>query len=444
VTATFAVGSLLTVAALAATTYGLSSRYLLSQRETSAVRQAQANARLTRSLLRTPDADVPRLLASLGAPSSARSLVRLDDEWFAASPAVSPDLLPADLEKLVLDERVPGRQRAYADGLPVVAVGLPLDANSAYFEVFPLAELSRTLATIRFSLIAASAVAFVGSIALGSWASSRVLRPVGDIGRAAAAIAAGRMDARLDVGGDAELFALATGFNAMVDSLQERIDRDARFASDVSHELRSPLTTLRSAVEIMQGRQAALDPRSRRALDLLAEEVDRFEHLVQDLLEISRYDAGVANLDLEPVDVVALLRRTLAEESASPVDVTLEGADAVEAIDRRRIEQALRNLVRNADSYGGGVVCAGVRAEPSSITVWVEDHGAGVPGPDREAVFQRFFRGATAGRRSSSDGAGLGLALVKEHVTLHHGQVWVEEVIPNGARFLIQLPRRPA
>ncbi len=437
----FAIGGLLTVAALSATTYVLSNRYLLTQRETSAVRQTQANARLVRSLLRTPDADVPQLLATLGAPSAGLSLVRLDDEWFAASPAVSPNAVPPGLRDLVLDERVPGRQRWVADGAPVLAVGMPLDDDSAYFEVFPLAELSRTLGTIRFSLVAASALAFAGSVALGSWASARVLRPVGDIGRAAAAIAAGRLDARLDAQGDDELFALATGFNAMVDSLQERIDRDARFASDVSHELRSPLTTLRSAVELMQVRSESLDIRSRRALDLLAQEVDRFEGLVQDLLEISRYDAGVARLELEPVDLVAMLRRVLHEDNVRGVDVQVEGEDTVEVIDRRRIEQSLRNLVRNANAHGDGVTVAGVRAEPSSIILWIEDHGPGVAAADRGGIFERFFRGATAGRRSSSDGAGLGLALVSEHVALHRGQIWVEDVSPTGARFLIQLPR---
>jgi len=250
------------------------------------------------------------------------------------------------------------------------------------------------------------------------------------------------MDARLDAQGDAELFALATGFNAMVDSLQERIDRDARFASDVSHELRSPLTTLRSAVEIMQGRQESLDPTSLRALGLLAQEVDRFEDLVQDLLEISRYDAGVAHLDVEDVDLVAVVRRILAEEDVVGVDVSVTGPDSVETVDRRRIEQSLRNLIRNAESYGGGVAIAGVRSEPTSVTIWIEDRGPGVPASDREAIFQRFFRGANAGRRSSNDGAGLGLALVKEHVRLHGGQVWVEEVSPSGARFLMQLPRQ--
>ena len=438
---TFALGALLIVTAISATTYGLSRRYLLTQREGSAVRQAQANARLVRSLLRTSEPDVPRLLASLGAPAAARSLVHHDGEWFAASAGVSPDAIPEPLQQLVLAEGSPGRQRYLLEDGPVVTVGVPLGDGDAYFEAFPLLELSRTLDTIGTSLVAAGLLAFLGSIALGSWASSRVLRPIGEVGRTAAAIAAGRLDARLDAEADEELFALTTGFNAMVDSLEERIERDARFASDVSHELRSPLTTLRSAVELMLARRSKLDDRSGRALDLLAEEVDRFEDLVQDLLEISRFDAGVARLDLSDVDLVALLRRILAEEAPTPVDLAVEGVDAVEAVDRRRIEQSLRNLVRNAISHGGGVQAAGVRAEESSLSLWVEDRGPGVPHADREAVFQRFFRGQTAGRRSSSDGAGLGLALVHEHVRLHGGQVWVEDVAPRGARFVIQLPR---
>ena len=443
---TFALISLLGVTGVSAATYGLASRYLLSQRQTSAVRQAQANARLVRSLLRTPEPDIAKQLASLGTPASGRSMVRADGSWFAAAAGIGPEDLPVELRTLVVDDRRAARQRHHSAGSPVVTVGIPLEGTDAYFEVFPLVELSRTLSTLRYSLLAAAAAALLGSLGLGYWASARVLRPVVDIGRTAAAIAAGRLDARLDAAGDEELFALATGFNSMVDSLQDRIERDARFASDVSHELRSPLTTLRSAVEIMQGRRNELPERSVRALDLLTEEVDRFEALVTDLLEISRYDAGVASLELEQTDVAALVRRVLRDAGYGEVPVVVHpaGADARLVVDARRVEQSVCNLVRNAAAHAGGPVAARVSVASDALSLSIEDRGPGVAPADREAVFQRFFRGSSAGRRSSSDGVGLGLALVHEQARLHGGQVWVEDVHPQGARFVIQLPRRPA
>lgn len=443
---TFAVIGLLAVTAVSATTYALTSRYLLSQRQTSAVRQTQANARLVRSLIRTPDPDITQLLASLGTPAAGRSLVHADAKWFAASAGLGPEILPDGLRDLVVEDRRPGRQRYDTGRELVVAVGIPLGEGNAYFEVFPLGELSRTLSTLRWSLLAAGGFAVVGSLALGYWASGRVLRPVVEIGHTAAAIAAGRLDARLDAAGDDELFALANGFNTMLDSLRDRIDRDARFASDVSHELRSPLTTLRSAVEIMQARRDELSPRSGRALDLLAEEVDRFEQLVTDLLEISRYDAGVASLDLEPVDLIDLVRRVVRDAGGAGVAIVEEGLpeERVQLVDRRRVERSVSNLVRNAGAHGGGATAAGVLVGPDSVSLFVEDRGPGVDPEHREAIFQRFFRGSSAGRRSSSDGVGLGLALVHEQARLHGGQVWVEEVQPTGARFVIQLPRRPA
>ena len=441
---TFAVIGLLAVTAVSATTYALTSRYLLSQRQTSAVRQTQANARLVRSLIRTPNPDITQLLASLGTPAAGRSLVHADGKWFAASAGLGPEVLPDGLRDLVVDDGRPGRQRDDTTLGLVVAVGIPLGDGNAYFEIFPLAELTRTLSTLRWSLLAAGGFAVLGSLGLGYWASGRVLRPVVDIGRTAAAIAAGRLDARLDAAGDDELFALAHGFNTMLDSLRDRIDRDARFASDVSHELRSPLTTLRSAVELMQARREELSPRSARALELLAEEVDRFEQLVTDLLEISRYDAGVATLDLEPVDLVDLVRRVVHDGAGDDVAIVEECApdDRVQVVDRRRVERSVSNLVRNAGAHGGGAVAAGVVVDADSVSIFVEDRGPGVEPEDREAIFQRFFRGSTAGRRSSTDGVGLGLALVHEQARLHGGQVWVEEVQPVGARFVIQLPRR--
>jgi signal transduction histidine kinase len=141
-----------------------------------------------------------------------------------------------------------------------------------------------------------------------------------------------------------------------------------------------------------------------------------------------------------------MVDRLLAAEGCSDVPVVVDvpsDAARVQLVDRRRLEQSVGNLLRNAAAHGGGAVAAGVAVAPASVVVFVEDHGPGVAADEREAVFQRFFRGSASGRRSSSDGVGLGLALVHEQARLHGGQTWVEEVRPTGARFVIQLPRRP-
>src|SRR5205807_8080275 len=158
-----------------------------------------------------------------------------------------------------------------------------------------------TLGVLRDSLFAASFVTFVGGAALGMWGSRRVLQPVRAVATAAGAVASGDLDARVEVGRDPDLATVATAFNQMTDALAERVKRDARFASSVSHELRSPLTTLAAAVEVLAARRDELSPRAQVALDLVASEVQRFQRLVQDLLEISRMDAGVSSLAWEDV-----------------------------------------------------------------------------------------------------------------------------------------------
>src|SRR5688500_308188 len=299
--AAFVGGALVLVAGVALLSYGLTRGYLLSQRQRSAERQAQANARLVGGALRS-SSDLPQLLGSLQSPAGSSTTVLLHEgRWFAASLDLGREALPAALREVVVDERSRARQRYVLDRVPRLAVGLPLPNGDAYFEVFALRELDRTLRTLRVALTTAAAAAMFGAAGLGVWASRRLLDPLAEIGATATSIAGGELDARLDVGNEVELAALANSFNQMVASLQQRIERDARFASNVSHELRSPLTALRSALQNMETRRAAMDERTARSLDLLAREVDRFEHLVQDLIEISRFDAGVVQASAEEV-----------------------------------------------------------------------------------------------------------------------------------------------
>jgi signal transduction histidine kinase len=438
--AAFALGGLVVAGGGGLLTYELTRRYLLDQRQTSGISQGRANALLARAVLSVEGADVTAFLGSLETPSSSRSLVFKAGDWFATTAATGPDTLPADLRRLVIDEHLPARQRFVSDGSLVFAVGFPLSADEAYFEVFPLSELETTLGTLRAVLAGAATAAFFLSLAIGRWTTRRALQPLDDIGRAAATIAGGDLEARLDGGDDVELTALARGFNTMVESLQHRIERDARFASDVSHELRSPLTTMRSAVETMLRRRVDLDPRSQRALDLLAAEVDRFEQMVEDLLEISRADAGAVALEWGGVELGSLVRTVLAAESQPDAAVEAAPPTVTVIADRRRLEQALRNLVSNAVAYGGGVSRVTISATDGAVQVGVEDRGPGIPPSERDEVFDRFARGRGAGRRASGRGVGLGLALVREHVTVQGGRVWIEDAPGGGARFVLELP----
>ena len=443
ITAAFALGALLLSLTLAGLTYGLTRSYLVRERESSAVRQAYVNAQLLRAGLRSSRPDVPQLLASLETRSGSQSVLRRGQVWFATSLVVGRDALPTGLRDRV-GKGDPARQRFRLNSVPQLAVGVPLPAVDAlYFEVFNLQELDRTLRILGASLIGAAAVTTLGGAAVGRWASRRVLTPLAAAARAAADIAGGQLGTRLDAGTDSDLAVLASSFNRMVDALQQRIERDARFASDVSHELRSPLTTLATSLQVMQARRAEMPDRARRALDLLAADLNRFEHLVQDLLEISRFDVGAANLDLEEVRFGELVRHAVGAAADHPIPIDLDAATSrlVVRADKRRVERVVANLVANGESYGGGVIRVGAARRNGRVRLEVDDAGPGVPPSEREHVFERFARGkAVAGRRANDDGVGLGLSLVSEHVRLHGGEVWVEDRPGGGARFVVELP----
>lgn len=443
----FALGALVLSTLLAATTFGLTRENLLRQRESSAVRQAYSNASRVRDALRAPEPQVQAVLDSLPL-GGAQPLVITRTEAFFQTLSFGPEAVPAALSALVADG-VPARMRVTIDGEPHLIVGVPIvEADAQYYEATSLADLVDTLASLTVSLVGAALVTTMAGALLGVWASRRVLRPLQEVARAAAAIAAGDLQTRLDVLADPDLSRLASSFNAMAEALQHRIQRDARFASDVSHELRSPLMTLAAAVEVLEGRRSELPERLGHAVDLLVAEVDRFRRLVEDLLEISRVDAGAVLFEPEPVLISDLVRHAAAAMAPGvEVDVDDRATDMVVEGDKRRLERVLANLLSNAERHGGGATRVEVTARGRHhVDIAVSDAGPGVPPADRDRIFERFSRGAgTAGRRGSGgDGVGLGLALVAEHVRLHGGRVWVtDNPRGRGARFVVRLPATP-
>jgi len=436
----FASISALVSGTVAVATWQLCSSYMLNQRQNSAVRQATVNARLVEQSLGDGSSGLADLLTGLG--SEVESAVLLVDrgQWTSSGNLVDARQLPSAFLKLVSAGKA-ARQRTRLDGIPVLAVGLPLPSVSAsYVEVFPLRELDRTFRFLSWMLLLGVLASGVVGAWLGRWATVRALRPLTELTAAAASAADGDLSVRLPESGDRDLRAVARTFNRTAERLQRRVARDARFAGDVSHELRSPLTTLVNAAAVLNHRRAQLSDSARQALDLLTEETTRFRRLVDDLLEISLTDAGAPNPELELVDLVELVcLATRHTTTRNEVVVVAPQARPLVRADRRRLERAISNLIDNAERHGGGLTRVSVTSDSSKARIELDDCGPGIPVSERDRVFERFARGHP-GVRDDGAGAGLGLALVTQHIRIHDGAVWIEDAPTGGARLVIEIP----
>jgi signal transduction histidine kinase len=457
ITAVFGLGALVLSVLLGGISYFTVRHFLLGGRESAAQQQAYSNASNVRTSLEGGDTNYVFLLGQVDAGTNAHSVLYHGSKAYVSSLAFNASSIPVQLRKEVLGGTPATQTYRTPTGQAEIAVGLPLPAvRAAYFEVFDLSDLDHIMSVLGLTLFVAGAVTTLLGLALGRFASRRLLRPLSDVTSAAGAIAGGELDTRLDVeAADPDLVGLTLSFNAMVDQLQERIEREARFNSDVSHELRSPLTTLSAAVGVLETDRDRLPARSQRALQLLSDDLQRFQRMVSDLLEMSRADAGSVDVFLEEVHVSELVRRSV-ETGIAHMDGRRHGAPELVVapeveewrvgVDKRRFERVLVNLMENADHYGGGVttiaVGPGSGADPPGpvVEVTVDDAGPGIDPAERAKVFERFYRGSASGRRGTGTGTGLGLALVAEHMHVMHGDVRVESSPDGGARFVLSLP----
>jgi signal transduction histidine kinase len=431
---------------LAAGAYFLTSHVLVQQQERSALRQTLFNAAVVRNGLEAQTPDVPGLLDTLPSGAETNAVIEKSGRWYSSSLTVSRDALPQAVRRRTLAGQVV-RAWSTSNGHPALVVGVALPAvDGAYFQLTDESALDRTLSVLRAVLLAAAVVAALAGALVGWWASRRLTAPLRAVAAAAERIAVGDLHTHLPSETDGELAGLVTSFNAMVDALRGRIERDARFAADVSHELRSPLTTLSTSLAVLRGRRNELSERGQGALDLLSFEVNRFQRLVEDLLEISRSDAGESAADPEPVRICELVLKLLSEPRYQEIKTDIDSRllDSVVLGDKRRLEQALRNLLDNAETHAGGATCVAVLPHPTGLAVIVDDAGPGVPVEERDRIFDRFARGRNARRRGSAGGTGLGLALVREHARAHGGEVTVCDRPGGGARFVIELPAKQA
>lgn len=317
---------------------------------------------------------------------------------------------------------------------------VPVTNDTHVYFVYSLEADDRTLGLLRFVLIAVVAVAAVIAAAVGLRLADRTIRPLRAAAEAARSVAQGELETRIEEHGEDELSQLATSFNRMTQALSARIDRERRFVADVSHELRTPLTTLKTSIDYLADRVSDLPPRIASAIGLAAEEVRSLQRLVDDLLELSRAEAGGVEVSKEEVDLVNFASE-LVRRRAPDSDVSIEGPDRlVVATDKMRLERVVGNLLENAVFHAGSSgVCITLDQIDGRARVSVSDSGPGIPEDQLEHIFDRFWRGDASRRRDGRIGAGLGLAIVRENASLIGADLDVESVVGRGTRFDVVL-----
>lgn len=450
VTLFFAIIALFAGLILIGVTYGFARNNLLEERSSSAKQQAFDNAAGVAEQL---DAFLLDPAVSIG--DYFQNTLRTEPGGIAVLSSPEPDspryqteiLSTSDLPSELVDRvnnQGSGLEFTTINGKTFVVVGVYIRRHDAgFFEAFPADNEGSTLTALLTALVLGGFGTLVLATLFGYSTSRRLLRPLSRVADAAEDIASGGLDTRLDGETDPDLDRLASSFNDMADAVQTRLEREARFASDVSHELRSPITALTAAVEVLDARRDDLPERTKQALEIVVGQVRRFDSMVIDLLELSRLDAGATDLNPEVLDIIDLTHRVAARFGSPDVDIDVDDHTPRElTVDKVRFERVLGNLIENANHHGGGALSVEVAPSRNKMLRFaVEDGGPGVARSERERIFERFARGSAARHRI---GTGLGLALASEHSAAMGGAIWVEDRPGGGARFVFEIPIRKA
>ncbi len=462
---------------------------LLDQRVEAVVGEARGEVRDAEVRLDAApglDADATRQQRELADPIIARGLVRdfsvvlsgpsgqgldLDETGAVYSSGLDTSSVPRSMVER-FDERGARTAWTYTSivtredgrtterpGIVVASqVRLPADGETyTLFFLFPLEEQEETLALVTRALVTAGGLLLVLVAGLTWLVTRQVVTPIRMARRVAERLAAGRLQERLKVSGEDDLARLATSFNQMASNLQRQIRQleelsrlQRRFVSDVSHELRTPLTTVRMAGDVLHDAREGFDPATARAAELLQNELDRFETLLVDLLEVSRFDAGAAMLHADDVNLGDVVHRVveatkpLADQRGVRVRVETPAHACIAEADQRRVERIVRNLITNAIDHTDAARDPGVvvrlDSDDHAAAVVVRDYGVGLGPGESAMVFNRFWR-ADPARARTSGGTGLGLSISLEDTHLHGGwlQAWGRP--GQGAQFRLTLPR---
>ncbi|MGE2690987.1 MtrAB system histidine kinase MtrB [Mycolicibacterium pulveris] len=339
---------------------------------------------------------------------------------------------------------------------PALIIGTPTSspvANLELYLIFPLNNEESTIALVRGTM-ATGGVVLLGLLAVIALVVARqIVLPVRSASRIAERFAEGHLSERMPVRGEDDMARLAVSFNDMAESLSRQITQleefgnlQRRFTSDVSHELRTPLTTVRMAADLIHDHSDDLDPALRRSIELMVSELDRFETLLNDLLEISRHDAGVAELSVESLDLRSTVQSALdnvghlAADAGIELIVDMPAEEVIAEVDPRRVERILRNLIANAiDHAEHKPVRIRMAADEDTVAVTVRDFGVGLRPGEEKLVFSRFWR-SDPSRVRRSGGTGLGLAISIEDARLHQGRLEAWGEPGKGACFRLTLP----
>ncbi|MGY6497807.1 MAG: MtrAB system histidine kinase MtrB [Microcella sp.] len=399
------------------------------------------------ALLRTPGQSTPQIMQQ------------------RQSPGFDLDIITGELQAAVGD----GGDAIYSQPIginggttiePGIIVGSTIEVPTAgqyeLYLVFGVSDVQRTLDFVQQTLLIGSLL-LVLTIGMVTFVVVRfAIRPVRLAAQTAEKLADGQLEERIPERGQDVVATLARSFNRMADSLQRQITQLAdlsrvqqRFVSDVSHELRTPLTTIRLAGDVIYDQRDAFDPTTARTAELLHTQVQRFETMLADLLEMSRFDAGAVDLETEPTNLVRLVEesidsiRPLADQKGTELRLVAPGGYFEADVDARRIRRILQNLLGNAVDHGEGrPVVTYVDSDARAVAIAVRDYGIGMDAEQLERVFDRFWR-ADPSRQRTTGGTGLGLAIATEDAHLHGGviDVWSEPL--QGSCFRLTLPRRP-
>lgn len=409
---------------------------------------------------------------TVGARASGRELVLLrgklvnpvEKDFTTTSNLVDPASLPQEFREKVrrtseLNWSYITIKYAGSLTVPAIAVGdmvsIPRSGRYEMYLLFPLTNQNKTLSLISRSIILVD-IALVILVALITWLVARqVVRPVREAARIAEQFTSGDLNQRMQVTRQDEIATLGNSFNEMAASMQQQIMRlenlsrvQQRFVSDVSHELRTPLTTLRMASEVIYSSRNTFDPQIARSAELLMGNIDRFERLLEDLLEVSRFDAEVAVLDPTDFNLISLINRCIEDldlvlkEKGTRIVFTPYSEELTINADVRRVERILRNLLNNAvDHADSKPIQIQLEYNDNDVAIGVRDYGVGIDENSLLRVFDRFWR-ADPSRSRIRGGTGLGLSIALEDARLHNGELEVWGRPGQGAHFVVTLPRR--
>lgn len=453
----------------------LATEGVLTSKRTAAIAEASVAIDTAQRQLRAADITTTSIndlltqltfeVANRGAVSGQYQVIVQGPVSDIRSGGVLPASVPQALREQIAANSETGRmwvtptRVVYADSAsePGLAIGASLEtptfATYPIYLIFPLTQEQRTLEVLERAAISTGFLLILLLALIAALVSRQVVSPIREARLQAERITSGHLDDRMTVRGSDDLASLATTMNNMASELQKQISQleelsrvQQRFVSDVSHELRTPLTTVRMAAEILHDARTEFEPMEQRAVELLQHELDRFEALLGDLLEISRFDAGAAELSREIADVREVVaseieaQQAFADRSGTVLRLTSTGPTTAE-IDVRRVRRILRNLITNAIEHGESkpidIIVAG---DDKAVAVAVRDHGVGFEAHHVKQVFHRFWR-ADPARNRTVGGTGLGLSIAMEDARLHGGwlNAWGR---PNqGAQFRLTLPR---